>query len=212
MAYSLKYYYNSTSQSYSVTGYSDITTSDNVVIPSMYDDGTNGEHPVTSIAAGAFYNCSSLTSVTIGDSVTYIGGDAFYNCSGLTSVVIPDSVTSISGSVFSKCSKLTSVVIGDGVTTIGGGAFNYCSSLKQLILFPSSPPSLETTAIPSTISKIYVQKSSKAKYQAAYGWSAFATKIVSDNLYLSFARFNQKNKEYIDEKIKELKEYIDSKL
>ena len=31
-------------------------------------------------------------------------------------------------------------------------------------------------------------------------------------MYLSFIRFNQKNKKYIDEKIMELKEYIDSKL
>ena len=42
MAYSLKYSYDSASQSYSVNGYSNITTSDNVVIPDKYDDGSNG--------------------------------------------------------------------------------------------------------------------------------------------------------------------------
>ena len=35
---------------------------------------------------GAFYNCSSLTSITISDSVTSIGKYAFYECSSLTSV------------------------------------------------------------------------------------------------------------------------------
>ena len=41
----------------------------------------------------AFYECSSLTSVTIPNSVTSIGGYAFEWCSGLTSVTIPNSVT-----------------------------------------------------------------------------------------------------------------------
>ena len=34
----------------------------------------------------AFYNCSSLTSVVIGDSVTSIGRGAFYNCTALTEI------------------------------------------------------------------------------------------------------------------------------
>ena len=33
-----------------------------------------------------YYNCSGLTSVTIGNSVTRIGGHAFYDCNGLTEV------------------------------------------------------------------------------------------------------------------------------
>jgi hypothetical protein len=52
-----------------------------VVIPSE----CNGI-PVTSIGERAFYECESLTSVTIPNSVTAIGEGAFTWCHSLTSV------------------------------------------------------------------------------------------------------------------------------
>ena len=113
-------------------------------------------------------------------------------------------LTNIFYRAFNGCSSLTSVTIGNSVTSIGSYAFNVCSSLKQLILFPSTPPTLGSGAIPSTIQSIYVQQSPKAAYQAATNWTAFANKIIGDNIYLSFVRFNQKNKEYIEKKINNL--------
>ncbi len=58
---------------------------------------------------GSFYNCSSLTSVVIGDGVTNIGNYAFYDCSSLTEVIIPDSVISIGYSAFYYCRGLVKV-------------------------------------------------------------------------------------------------------
>ena len=87
---------------------------------------------VTSIGEEAFYNCRSLTSVTIPDGVTSIGEDAFWNYTSLTSVTIPGSVTSIGKSAFSECTSLTSVTIPDGVTSIGRGAFSDCAALTGI--------------------------------------------------------------------------------
>ena len=80
----------------------------------------------------AFHNCSSLTSVTIPDSVTSIGYFAFDSCDNLVSVTIGNSVTSIDGYAFYCCRGLTSVTIPDSVTSIGYFAFENCSSLTNV--------------------------------------------------------------------------------
>lgn len=82
------------------------STSGAITIPSKL-----GGYSVTSIGKYAFYNCTSLTSVTIPDSVTIIESAAFYGCSGLTSVTIPASVKSIDRIAFYNCSGLTSMTI-----------------------------------------------------------------------------------------------------
>ena len=89
---------------------------------------------VTSIGYEAFRSCSSLTSITIGNSVTSIGISAFWDCSSLTSITIPNSVTSIGDCAFFGCYSLTSITIPNSVTSIGNYAFLGCSSLTSVTI------------------------------------------------------------------------------
>lgn len=92
---------------------------------------------ITSIGSSAFSGCNSLTSITIPDSVTSIGDYAFSGCASLTSITIPDSVTSVGDYAFQRCTSLTSATIPDSVTGIGNNAFSECTSLVKINI-PSS--------------------------------------------------------------------------
>ena len=100
---------------------------------------------VTTIGDFTFYGCQSLTSITIPDSVTTIGGGTFYECSSLTSITIPDSVTTIGDDTFYECSSLTSITIPDSVTSIGYRAFSGCASLTSVTI-PDSVTSISDGA------------------------------------------------------------------
>ena len=106
---------------------------------------------VTSIGDRAFRYCISLTSVTIPDSVTSIGEEAFYGCWDLTRLIIPGSVTSIDKDAFCFCSSLTSVTIPDSVTSIGDSAFYGCESLTSVTI-PDSVTSIGNCAFASCTS------------------------------------------------------------
>ncbi|MCD7827903.1 MAG: leucine-rich repeat domain-containing protein [Clostridiales bacterium] len=115
---------------------------------------TLGGYPVTSIGnvnandATGFCGCSSLTSVTIPDSVTTIAGGAFAGCTSLTSITVDEGnnyyLSDEYGVLFNKDktelikfpegSSLTSYSIPNSVTSIGSDAFYNCTSLTSITI------------------------------------------------------------------------------
>jgi hypothetical protein len=87
--------------------------------------------PVTRLE-GTFQAFSSLTGVTIPDSVTNIGLLSFDRCDHLTRVAIPDSVTTIEYSAFNECLSLPEVTFPASLTTVGVAAFANCDSLTNI--------------------------------------------------------------------------------
>ena len=130
----------------------------------------------TKINAYAFSSCSSLTGVTMGNSVTSIGDSAFSGCSGLTSIEIPDSVTSIGSAAFSGCSSLTSLVIPDSVTSIGDSAFYNCP------IEIASIPAVACNSISSSLKEVVITSGSSIGGYAFYGCSGLTSIEIPDSV------------------------------
>ena len=111
---------------------------------------------LTACSDYTFYGCSSLSSLTLPNTVTAIGAFTINN-SAISSMTIPSSVTSLSpsaftnnttirvvdlskyryalsGSTFKGCASLTSVTLPDGLTQIPDNCFSDCTSLTDYVV------------------------------------------------------------------------------
>ena len=98
-------------------------------------------------------------------------------CSSLTSVTIPNSVTTIGSEAFSDCTNLQKVNIGNSVKTIGEFAFNKCTNITQISSEAVVPPTCESGVffyINTSKCKLIVPKNSLDAYKQADQWKDFS--------------------------------------
>ena len=138
----LEYSLNSDGNGYTVTGIGTCTDKE-LIIPSEYD-----AKPVTSIGVRAFYNCTGLTSITIGGSVTSIREEAFDGCDKIQNIYITDIVAwcNIAGlsnlmgygtsnkKLYINNELATSITIPNGIKAIPSSAFSSCTELTNVTI------------------------------------------------------------------------------
>lgn len=118
-----------------------------VIIPNT----TNGLL-VTSIGDAAFFNNSTLTSVTVGTNVANIADQAF-SYSSLTNVTLPASVTNIAFDAFHDCNNLIAITVAANdpdYSSVAGVLFN--QNQTTLLTFPEGEAG--SYAVPNTVTDI----------------------------------------------------------
>lgn len=87
--------------------------------------------PITVLPNNVFENCSTLTSITLPNTLTTIGKVAFLY-SGITSITIPYGVTSIGDGAFKRCESMTDIVLPTSLDTLSDYMLEGCISLRHV--------------------------------------------------------------------------------
>lgn len=119
---------------------------------------------VTEIGSWAFYECSSLTNISMAETITKIGSRAFQGCTALENLSLSDNITSIGDFGFENCSTLQTITMPENLKTLGNSVLSYCATLRKVTLneglesiganaFSNNNAMLEIT-FPSTLKSI----------------------------------------------------------
>ncbi len=129
-------------------------TGGNVKIPEKI-----GGLPVKSIADKAFFNCETVTSLTMPQTVEKIGEKAFFGCSSLESIVFSDNINHVGSFAFKGTPWLNEqsddfVVVGDGVLIDYRGAEQKVEIPEGITAFEDAFAdnySITSISLPSTL-------------------------------------------------------------
>lgn len=139
------------------------------------------DSPLKEIAQSSFGFCSSLTEVTLPQSVEVIGVYAFYGCTALKSLSLPETVKEIrafafTSPVYAGMMSLEEINFPQNLEKIGEQAFCYNAGLKKIVL----PESLKDVDVPvyeedGVTQKVDATGKPMFKTDYALGYGAFHT-------------------------------------
>jgi serine/threonine protein kinase len=84
-----------------------------------------------------FEGCSSLSKITLSESIEDVGEWTFAGCTTLTNIILPSQIRRIGHGLFSGCINLQSINDLDNIKEIESEAFFNCRMLKYFKLSPS---------------------------------------------------------------------------
>ena len=156
------------------------------IISNTYKDGQGKiafDIDITTIGEAAFFECSTLRSITIPEGVTTIEYGAFYNCANLKEVTLPESVVTIGNNAFCNCKGFHNVTIPASVTFLGNYAFSGCTYLVGVYCKATTPPvgGHGMFANNGLYRQIYVPAESVEAYRQAQYWIEYSADIKGYN-------------------------------
>ena len=125
----------------------------------------------------AFRECTKLHSIDFADgqNLLSIGQLAFYNCSTLVSVTVPEGVQTLGARAFYNNTSLVKIKLPSTLSVIGDYAFGNCQQLMKMNVAAYAPPTVSSNtfyAVPRTAT-VYVPESAINTYKSTYIWNEF---------------------------------------
>ena len=166
-----------------VAGYKALLTKDGktMVAYAMGQSGTlSVPSSVTNVAPYAATGGAKFTAINL-NNVETIGEHAFEGLTSLTSLTLPESVLTIDKEAFSGCSSLYTIYMPEALMSIGKNAFkNVKKGVRVEVKWPSplgisdgTFSTAETVQAGELNGRLFVPEGTKAAYQAATGWKWF---------------------------------------
>lgn len=132
---------------------------------------------VQEIGNEAFSGCIKLHSIDFADgqNLLSIGQYAFYNCSTLVSVTVPEGVQTLGAYAFYNNASLVKIKLPSTLNVIGNYAFGKCQQLMKMNVAAYAPPTVSSNtfySVPRTAT-VYVPESAINTYKSTYIWNEF---------------------------------------
>lgn len=202
------YYLDEKNKSARITGYTGTPTE--LVIPdSIYVN--NKEYKVTMIANEAFYNCTSLTSLIIGNNVNHIGLRAFdgtyiYNQVADGDFIYANCENGLKWLLTYKTTKPSGILnIPNDVVGIAYDAFYQCTDLSGELKIPDSVKYINQQAfhwINSNYIDLYIGDGVEIIGKSAFNNTTFRLKKMGANVRkIESSAFNQCKGRYWNENL-----------